>query len=267
LTFVVFAIAAVAWSAGVLRWAFSMRTRRAGKLIAITSCVAIVAGAASAIADLHALHLGRTARSSNVAIRMMRHGDWWQLDYSRRGVSFTTANELHVPAGAAVRLAWSGAPVVWVSDAVCLRRSRDDCVLIFEGTAPRMARFAGLWPPMWGEVAVIPQRPDQFDGWFRNEAQPARAATGAGQFLFVNSGCGYCHVIRGVTTEPSAIAPDLTHFAERRTIAGTRLPIRRGELTGWVVHSRALKRHSLMPDNLLDPGALHPLITYLGSLR
>ena len=105
--------------------------------------------------------------------------------------------------------------------------------------------------------------PAQFEAWLRNEARPARA----GSPLFIDAGCAYCHVVRGVAASPSKIAPELTHFAARATIAAIDLPNRRGNLAGWIVHSRAIKHSSEMPQNRLDPAVLHALVAYLESLR
>jgi len=122
-----------------------------------------------------------------------------------------------------------------------------------------------LWPPMWRHVRVVADPPGAFDRWFANELRSA--ARIADSELFVSSGCAYCHVIRNVAENPSTIAPDLTHFGARRTIAATDLPNRRGFLSGWIVNSHALNHGSEMPPNRLDPVVLHRLVSYLESLR
>ncbi|HKS24102.1 MAG TPA: c-type cytochrome, partial [Thermoanaerobaculia bacterium] len=126
--------------------------------------------------------------------------------------------------------------------------------------------FVGLWPPRWQRLPIVAESPARFEEWLRNEAQPARGST-SGAELFASAGCSYCHVVRGEVEDASQLAPDLTHFASRRTIAATNLPNRRGFLDGWVVHSAALKRGSGMPDNRLDPAVLRGVVRYLESLR
>src|ERR1043166_6852197 len=137
--FVVFAAAAVAWSLVVM---FARR-----RAILAASFVAIAAAAASIVIDVRAIHLARGAHPSGVAIRITRRGDWWQLEYERDGVAFVTANELHVPAGAAVSLSWSGLPPPSIAGAVCVPRPDDRCTLVAEGA--EAATFVRLWPPLW----------------------------------------------------------------------------------------------------------------------
>jgi len=262
--FVWFAVAVIAWSFAVFRWVLSRSERSLRMLIAISIC-AVALGTASIVADVQRMRIAGRADASPVVIDVIRRDDWWQIDYSTPLQSFTTANELHLPAGAAVRLRWHGVASQWidVDDAVCIARGDRECVLIAEPRS-RRARFISLWPPMWRTVRVVADSPQRFAAWSRNEAAPAKSHDA---FLFVDSGCGYCHVIRGVTACASQIAPDLTHFGARKTIAGTAIAVNRATLTGWVVHSRGLKPKSRMPDNAIDPRVLHPLIAFLQTLQ
>ncbi len=261
--FVVFAVAAVIWSLVAIR--ASLSARRGATSILVVSCIAVAVTAASIAVDVHSMRLAMRAQRSDLAIRIVRQEEWWQLEYAQDGISVTTANELHVPAGTAVSLSWSGLPPPWIGGAVCLPGGDDRCTLI-AGSADE-AKFIRLWPPMWRRLPIVAEPRPRFDEWLRNEALPARRSASAGAALFASAGCGYCHVVRGVEASASRLAPDLTHFAARRTIAATGLPNRRGFLTGWVVHSGALKRGSAMPDNRLDPPVLRGVIAYLESLQ
>jgi cytochrome c oxidase subunit 2 len=254
--FVVFAAAAVLWSLLLIG---------ARRRVMIGASFAVVAAAIASIAlDVRAMQRAARAQRSDVRIRIVRQGGWWQLEYARGGTAFLTANELHVPTGTAVALSWSGLPAPSIGGAMCLPASEDGCTLVAgDGSA---LTFVGLWPPRWQRLPIVSEEPARFEQWLRNEAQPARGST-KGAELFASAGCGYCHVVRGEVAEASQPAPDLTHFAVRRTIAATELPNRRGFLDGWIVHSAALKRGSLMPDNKLDPAVLRGVIAYLESLR
>jgi cytochrome c oxidase subunit 2 len=259
--FVVFAAAAVIWSLLVLR---ATLRRGGGRSIVVASCVAVAAAVVSIVIDVRAMQLARRAEPADVAIRIVARGDWFELAYEARGTAFITANELHVPIGGAVALSWSGLPPPWIDGAVCLPRGEDRCTLVARGDGA--ARFIALKPRMWRRLPIVAEPRPRFEQWLRGEASPARADAG-GAALFESAGCGYCHVVRGAVASPSQIAPDLTHFASRRTIAATALPNRRGFIDGWIVHSAALKRGSAMPDNRLDPRVLRGIIAYLESLR
>jgi len=111
----------------------------------------------------------------------------------------------------------------------------------------------------------VAETPAAFERWFKNESRPAAPSVLAE--LFMSSGCSYCHVIRGVNEKPWKLAPDLTHFAGRRTIAASMIPNRAGFLAGWIVESRALKSTSKMPPNPLPPAVLQQLLRYLESLQ
>lgn len=252
--FIVFAAAAVAWSVVVI-----LGRRRA---ILPVSLVAVAAAIVSIAIDVRAMQLARRARPAGVDIRIVRRDDWFELDYAGRGTAFVTANEIHVPIGDAVTLSWSGLPAPWIDG--CWPQNDDRCVFVARGDSD--AAFIALKPLTWHRLPIVAEPRARFDEWLRNEAQPARAdANGAA--LFASAGCAYCHVVRGAVAEASRRAPDLTHFAARRTIAATALPNRRGFLDGWIVHSSALKRSSAMPDNRLDPSVLRGVIAYLESLR
>src|ERR1043166_2976383 len=254
--FVLVAGAAVVWSLVVLRASFSRRHRSRTAFV-IVSILAIAAAAMSIFSDLRTLRHARNARPAALSIHLVWQKDWWRIDYAGRGAAFTTANELHVPAGSEVDLSWSGAPAPSIEGALCLPRDDESrCALVAEDATE--ARFLRVWPPMSQRLPVVVDPPARFERWLREQAAPARASTP----LFDSAGCSYCHVIRGVAASPSEAAPDLTHFASRRTIASTPLPNERGFLEGWIVHSGALKHGSLMPQNRLDPRVLHALTNY-----
>lgn len=215
------------------------------RAVQIGAFVVLLAGGISVAAD--ALSIAATVRSpdADVRIRIIKRPTWWQLEYARRGVAFTTANELHIPAHERVTLTWIG---VKVPSSETLIVARD----------PFVGRIEKL--------RVVAEKSDAFDRWFANEARPARVPEAQG-FLFRNSGCSYCHVIRGIANEAYLTAPELTHFASRAKIATTDYANDKGMLSGWVVHSRGLDRRSEMPGNPLAPADLHAVVAFLQSLR
>src|ERR1051325_3281948 len=176
--FVVFAVAAILWSLALV-------VRRG---VLVVSLVVVAAAVASITLDVRAMQHAARARRSDVRIRIVRQGDWWQLEYARGGTGFVTANELHVPIGTAVTLSWSGLPAPSIGGAVCLPAGEDRRTLVVSDASA--ATFVGLWPPRWQRLPIVAEEPARFDEWLRNEAQPARGAAG-GAARFPRAGGGY----------------------------------------------------------------------------
>ena len=82
----------------------------------------------------------------------------------------------------------------------------------------------------------------------------------------MTSPCPLCHTISG-TEASGKVAPDLTHFASRRSIAAASLPNRRGYLAAWIVDPQHIKPGNFMPPNLLEGEKLNSLLDYLESLE
>jgi cytochrome c oxidase subunit 2 len=264
--FALFAVAAVAWLIAIFPWIVLGRASSRRAPVLAGTIIVLILAAISIVMDVRSLSLMLRAPDSGISIVIVDTGDWLQLAYSRAEVAFITANEVHVPAGTVVRIDWRGPNAVgW---------SAHDFAPIADGASYFIARDAGideawlvrLWPaPRHRRLRIVADSPAAFERWFVNESRPAMPSALAG--LFTSCGCAYCHAIRGVTGKPWKLAPDLTHFAARRTIAGTTIPNRLGFLAGWVVDSRGLKPRSEMPRNRLEPVVLHQLLHYLESLR
>ena len=78
--------------------------------------------------------------------------------------------------------------------------------------------------------------------------------------------CSVCHNIAG-TPASAKVAPDLTHFASRRSIAAGTLPMNRGNLYGWVADPQSQKPGNHMPTVGLAPDDLHAVVAYLQRLK
>src|SRR4029078_12032716 len=95
--FVVFAVAGILWSLALV----------ARRGVLAVSLVVVAAAVASIALAVRAMQRAARARRSDVNIRIVRQGDWWQLEYARGGTALVTANELHVPIRTLVALSWS----------------------------------------------------------------------------------------------------------------------------------------------------------------
>ena len=82
----------------------------------------------------------------------------------------------------------------------------------------------------------------------------------------MNAGCPLCHTIGG-TNASGKVAPDLTHFGSRRSIAAGTAPNRRGFLAAWIIDPQHMKPGSNMPPNAMNGSDLNALLDYMESLQ
>lgn len=217
-----------------------------------------------------------TSTEDDLVIGVVGHQFWWEVTYPELGI--VTANELHVPTGRPVRLELRSRDVIhsfWVPAVhgkVDLRPGAETA-LSFEVDRPgvhrgQCAEYCGLSHAQMG-MLLVAQEPDDFDRWVQEQTQPAEDPTTAsarrGQGLFEVS-CASCHAVDGHTTG-SLHAPDLTHLASRRTIAGAWLPNERDELRRWIRDPHVAKPGAPMPPADLTDDDLDALLDYLEGLE
>ena len=75
-----------------------------------------------------------------------------------------------------------------------------------------------------------------------------------------------CHEIDG-TIAQGQVAPNLTHFGSRMTIAAGTLANTKGNLAGWLIDPQAIKPGTHMATVPIKSEDVQPLIEYLESLR
>jgi cytochrome c oxidase subunit 2 len=114
------------------------------------------------------------------------------------------------------------------------------------------------------------ERKAVFERWLAAQKRPAFAPMTklqlAGYTYVTTRECSACHNIGG-TPASGQIAPDLTHFASRRSIAAGTLPMSTGNLYGWVADPQSQKPGNKMPTIGLSPDELHAVVAYLGTLK
>jgi cytochrome c oxidase subunit 2 len=209
---------------------------------------------------------------------------WWEYTYDHydgRGLGFTTANELHVPAGE------DG-----VARPVYLTlKSADVCHSFW---VPRLAGKTDLIPgrtnSMWFQtdrpglylgqcaeycgtqhanmlIRVVVESPAAFESWLENERRPAAEdPAGAGRSAFLGQSCVNCHRVRG-TPARGSYAPDLTHLMSRRTLAAGMVPNTPEDLRRWVADPQAVKPGCLMPAFGLGESERDRIVRYLETLH
>ena len=117
---------------------------------------------------------------------------------------------------------------------------------------------------------VVAEPEAQFNAWMNRQLQPAAPPSDPvrqrGQTVFLDNACVYCHSIRG-TIASGHVAPDLTHFASRRSIAAGTLPNTIGNLGGWILDPQSVKPGNHMATIAVNSTDLQPLLDYIESLK
>ncbi|MBA3447535.1 MAG: c-type cytochrome, partial [Pseudaminobacter sp.] len=206
---------------------------------------------------------------------------WWRVVYTTAdGRRIESANELRLPAGQPVPVDLTSADVIhsfWVPklagkldmipgrvntltlDASEPGVSRGQCAEYCGGAHALMSFF------------VIATAAEDFSAWLEREAaeavKPATEDQLQGHALFIASGCGGCHAVRG-TGAKGTIGPDLTHVGGRRTLAAATLPNDVKAFVRWIRDSQHIKPENLMPPyEIFTEAELRQIAAYLDSLE
>jgi cytochrome c oxidase subunit 2 len=199
---------------------------------------------------------------------------WWDVRYTG-DESFVTANEIHIPVGAPVRVRLSGQDVIhsfWVpalagkTDVIPGQTNLTWLEADQPGTyRGQCTEYCGVQHANMA-LLVIAEPPDVFDAWRRQQLAPAVLSPNAteGQRQFVTR-CGDCHTVRGTAADGKK-GPDLTHLMSRTTLGAGTLPNTPGHLAGWIANAQAIKPGNGMPPSLIPPAELAGIRAFLETL-
>ncbi len=220
-------------------------------------------------------------RPHGLTIKITGHQWWWQLNYEAHQAdqTFETANEIHIPAGQAVRLDFESPDVIhsfWVpnlagkQDLIPGRFTeltiRADKAGIYRG---QCAEYCGIQHAHMA-MYVVAQEPQDYAAWRAQQLKPAVVPKSAelrrGQQVFISNACALCHTIGG-TSAGGHVGPDLTHFGSRMTIAAGTARNSFGNLTGWIADPQHIKPYTRMPAVALSGPDLIAVSHYLESLK
>src|SRR4029453_12148314 len=292
LWWLMFWVCAVVWRAVAVAAIVAIFRARLGTSTAPDAQVGrsvAVAGGISVIALLGLLFqsvvTGRaldTLRSPD-ALRIQVTGNqwWWDVQYDNAVPSLrvTTANEIHIPVGKAVRFDLLSTDVIhslWIPnlqgkiDLVPGRLNelwlRADEAGVYRG---QCAEFCGLQHAKMA-LFVVAEPPDDFEQWLMaNRAPapvPATAEQQRGKDVFERGPCAMCHAIAG-TSAGGRSGPDLTHIASRSTIGAGTLPNTKGHLAGWIADPQQIKPGNRMPPPALSGEELQAVLAFLETLK
>lgn len=213
-----------------------------------------------------------------VQVKVIGHQWWWEVQYP--DLNITTANEIHLPLGKAAVFTLESADVqhsFWVPqmggkmDVLPTRSNR----MVFTPTAA--GEYYGQCAELCGtshanmRMRLIVHEGNDFNTWAQKEQAAAAAPTDQvrrGQQVFLRSACVGCHTIAGTNAQGN-IAPNLSHFGGRTTLAAGILPNTPENLRRWIENPAAIKPGAKMPafGELLKPEDLDALVVYLESLK
>jgi cytochrome c oxidase subunit 2 len=206
---------------------------------------------------------------------------WWDIEYVSSDASriVHTANELHLPVGVPAQVQLKSNDVIhsfWIPSLA----GKQDLIPGRTSDIQLLPRRVGLYRGQCAEFCgvqhanmaldITVQSAGDFQKWIAAQRRPAMAPQTplelAGYRYVTTRECSVCHNIAG-TPASAKVAPDLTHFAGRRSIAAGTLPMSKGNLYGWVADPQSQKPGSNMPTIGLEPQELHAVVAYLETLK
>ena len=206
---------------------------------------------------------------------------WWRVRYLGPGGSpVELANEVRLPVGEPVELSLASPDVIhsfWIPSLagkmdmipgrvtrLVLEPSRTG---VFRGVC---AEYCGIAHALMMFAVVVLER-GEFARWLAQQAAPAAVPVSPdarrGHALFLASGCGACHTIRGSAAR-GAVGPDLTHVGSRLSLGAGILRNEPDTFVRWIARTEQVKPGVHMPAfGMLPADDLRALAAYLDSLE
>ncbi|TRW96137.1 cytochrome c oxidase subunit II [Candidatus Methylobacter oryzae] len=222
---------------------------------------------------------GELVRAENpVRISVVGEQWWWRVIYRHDdGRTTESANELRIPTGRPVEVELSTADVVhsfWIpayAGKVDMIPGRIN-TLHFVADKPgvvsgQCAEYCGGAHALMSFYTMA-MTPSDYDAWLAKEqANAIPTFEKEGERVFLSSGCGGCHTIRG-TRASGKIGPDLTHVGSRQSLGAGILPNTKEGFVKWISRHKTIKPENLMPPfDIFSESELQSLSVYLNSLE
>ncbi len=209
-------------------------------------------------------------------LTVIAHQWWWEVHYKSGAV---TANEIHIPTGTALVVGVESADVIhdfWVPE---LGRKIDaipgrSASIWLQADAPgtyigACAEYCGV-QHAWMRIQVVAESPEEFAAWEKRTLAAAATSSAPdaqrGAHLFAQMTCVKCHAIAG-NGEGANSGPDLTHFADRKTLGAGVRKNSPEELARWLKSPQEIKPGCHMPDVQLTDPQIADFVAYFETLR
>jgi len=206
---------------------------------------------------------------------------WWDVEYSTNVPSNTvrTANEIHLPVNVPVQVTLKSSDVIhsfWIPNLAGKQDLIPGRVTDVQLLPRKLGRFRGQCAEFCGiqhtkmALDVTVESQADFLRWYAAQLKPAplpaAGMQAAGYQLFVRGACSSCHNVAG-TPASGQVAPDLSHFASRRSIAAGALPMDASSLSAWLADPQKVKPGNHMPKIDMSASDRQAMVAYLETLQ
>lgn len=232
-------------------------------VLTIIPVLILIAVAVPTVRSIFRTQTHVTPTDDDLIVNVVGYQWWWKFEYPQYG--FTTANELHMPAGKRVVLTLNSADVVHAFWAPRLAGKVDlipnqDNQLWFTADEP------GVYPGQCAELClgahaymrfnVIVDEDDEFEAWVASFQEPEVAANPSdrqlmqGRTLLASKGCLACHTVdnyqEGLSVGQPGY-PNLTNFGLRTSVGAAVLDATLENVAQWIKDPQVVKPGNRMP--------------------
>jgi cytochrome c oxidase subunit 2 len=224
----------------------------------IIPAVILAVMAVPTVATIFSLAKRPTGNVVNVTVSARQW--WWQFTYTDAGNGVVTANELHIPINTPVNLTLQGPPAcsptpcyangVIHSFWVPALNGKKDVVpgrsQFLKLEADKVGTYLGQCAEYCGlshanmRLRVFAQTRQDYDAWVQSQIAQKVSETALERGVDSTTwGCATCHSFKSKV--PGAVAPNLTHLADRTTFAGAIYQTNYDNLWRWVYDAPSRK--------------------------
>jgi cytochrome c oxidase subunit 2 len=219
------------------------------------------------------------SESPGLTVQVTGHQFWWEVRYiDAGGRGFLTADEIHIPVGAPVRVELSSADVIhsfWVPKLVGKTQMIPGQTNVTWMQADTAGNYRGECTQLCGlqhahmAMVVIAEPSAAFTAWWNRQLMPPASAktqlVADGERIF-QLRCASCHAVRG-TNAGGLVGPNLSHLAGRETLGAATIPNDPDHLAHWVNNTQDVKPGNTMPTIELEQSDQSAVVAYLETLE
>lgn len=211
-----------------------------------------------------------------ITVKVTAHQFWWEFEYPELGIE--TASDLYIPTDKRVYLDLTSKDVkhsFWVPALAGKQDNNPGLVNTMYFSSPETGTFEGQCAELCGashalmDFKVVAVSQDDFDQWVDDmknaSAEPQSEVAQRGRQI-AESKCLSCHAIGA--EKPGGTGPNLTGYAERKTLAGV-FDLNKENLVDWIKDPSDFKGGVEMPafEGDLTDEQINAVAEYLLSLK